>query len=60
MELKGGMERNKIYIMSGGTPITGLREDNCFHRINKDTEALCGRVIMCMYNHIKRKLRNLV
>lgn len=24
----------------GSTPLAELREDNCFHRINKDTEAL--------------------
>lgn len=42
------MERNKIYIMNGSTPITGLREDNCFHRINKDTEALSVAEVLCV------------
>lgn len=33
------MERNKVYIMNGDIPVAELREDNCFHRINKDIEA---------------------
>lgn len=33
------MERNKVYIMNGDVPVAELREDNCFYRINKDTEA---------------------
>ncbi len=33
------MERNKVYIMNGDIPVAELREDNYFHRINKDIEA---------------------
>lgn len=33
------MKRNKIYIMNGDIPVAELRDDNCFHRINKNIEA---------------------
>lgn len=48
MELRGGAKRNKIYIMNGGTPISELREYNCFRRINKDTEALSVAEVLCV------------
>ena len=33
------MERNKVYIMNKDIPVAELRDDNCFHRINKEVEA---------------------
>ena len=33
------MKRNKVFIMNGDIPVAELRDDNCFHRINKEVEA---------------------
>ena len=33
------MKRNKVFIMNKDIPVAELRDDNCFHRINKDIEA---------------------
>lgn len=33
------MKRNKVFIMNKDIPVAELRDDNCFHRINKEVEA---------------------
>lgn len=33
------MKRDKVFIMNKDIPVAELRDDNCFHRINKDVEA---------------------
>lgn len=33
------MKRNKVFIMNKDIPVAELRDDNCFHRINKDVQA---------------------